>query len=133
MSLFVQFILIYYIAVWAVICFYGLHRYWVVFKYIKYKGWNSAPKPDAHFQNLPRVTVQLPMFNERNVSERIIETCCKLDYPSELLQIQVVDDSTDESALIAKRCCERMVEAGHDVQYLHRDNRNGDNALSRKS
>ena len=125
MSPFVQFILIYYITVWAVICMYGLHRYWVVWTYIRDKGWKSAPKPDKNFQVLPKVTVQLPMFNERHVAERIIETCCKLDYPSELLQIQVVDDSTDESQLIAKRCCERMVEAGSDVQFIHRKNRHG--------
>ena len=93
MSLFVQFILIYYIAVWAVICLYGLHRYWVVWKYIRAKGWKSAPKPAGEFQILPRVTVQLPMFNERHVAERIIETCCNLDYPGELLQIQVLEDS----------------------------------------
>ena len=69
--------------------------------------------------------MQLPMFNERHVAERIIEAACALDYPRELLQIQVLDDSTDESAEIARLCCERLAAAGHPVEYLHRSGREG--------
>lgn len=118
-------LLVYYIAVWAVICVYGLHRYWVVWIFLRNKGWKSAPQPQTRFDALPKVTVQLPMFNERHVAERIIQTCCQLDYPRDKLQIQVLDDSTDESAQIAQRCCERMAAAGHDVQYVHRADREG--------
>ena len=65
------------------------------------------------------------MFNERHVAERVIGAACALDYPTERLQIQVLDDSTDESAEIARRCCERMKEAGHDIEYIHRSRRTG--------
>ena len=118
-------LLAYYIAVWAVICLYGLHRYWVLWVFLRNKGWKSAPQPMGRFDTLPTVTVQLPMFNERHVAERIITASCRLDYPPDKLQIQVLDDSTDDSAEIARRCCERMRAAGHDVQYLHRANREG--------
>ena len=65
------------------------------------------------------------MFNERHVAERIIEAVCALDYPRDRLQIQVLDDSTDDSADIARLCCERMAAAGHPVEYLHRSGREG--------
>ncbi len=68
MELLVLALIIYYIAVWAVICLYGLHRYWVVWIFLRNKGWKSAPQPQARFDTLPNVTVQLPMFNERHVA-----------------------------------------------------------------
>ena len=64
------------------------------------------------------------MYNERRVAERIIEAAaCALDYPRDRLQIQVLDDSTDESADLARRCCDALAGWGHDVQYIHRDDR----------
>jgi cellulose synthase/poly-beta-1,6-N-acetylglucosamine synthase-like glycosyltransferase len=71
------------------------------------------------------VTVQLPMFNECQVARRIIEAACAIDYPADRLQIQVLDDSTDESARIAQRACERMAARGHDMAYCHREDRTG--------
>ncbi len=116
--------LLYYTAVLAVICIYGIHRYWVVWVFLRRKR-DGVPPPAGRFTTLPRVTVQLPMFNERHVAERVIEAACAIDYPPHLLQVQVLDDSTDESAEIARRCCARMTAAGHNVQYLHRENREG--------
>jgi hypothetical protein len=123
-------LLVYYVAVIAVFCGYGIHRYWHVWIFFRTGGLagpdgTGDPPPRSRFERPPRVTVQLPMFNERRVAERVIEAACALDYPRDRLQIQVLDDSTDESADVARRCCARMAEAGHDIQYLHREQRDG--------
>jgi cellulose synthase/poly-beta-1,6-N-acetylglucosamine synthase-like glycosyltransferase len=119
-------LLIAYLAIIAVFCLYGLHRYWLLWLFVRTGGLRTAARePDRRFDELPKITVQLPMFNEAAVAERIITAACAIDYPRELLQIQVLDDSTDDSAEIAADCCRRMAEAGHDIQYLHRDDRDG--------
>ena len=71
------------------------------------------------------VTVQLPIYNELFVVERLIESVTKLDYPLDLMEIQVLDDSNDETRLLAKQCVERFRKAGFDIHYLHRQNRLG--------
>ncbi len=112
-----------YIAVLSILCVYGVHRYWLVMMY--YRTRRKAPRPAGHFSTLPTVTVQLPMFNERYVAQRIIERACQIQYPRDRLEIQVLDDSTDETVAIATETVERMRAAGHDIVYLHRDNRTG--------
>ncbi len=74
---------------------------------------------------MPRITVQLPMFNEQHVAERIIDAACLLDYPRDRLQVQVLDDSTDASADIAVARCAYWQQRGIDIQYLHRTDRTG--------
>jgi cellulose synthase/poly-beta-1,6-N-acetylglucosamine synthase-like glycosyltransferase len=74
---------------------------------------------------LPSVTVQLPLYNERYVAERVIAAACALDYPRELLQIQVLDDSTDDTNRIARRAIEAGRDNGVNVELVHRDNRSG--------
>jgi cellulose synthase/poly-beta-1,6-N-acetylglucosamine synthase-like glycosyltransferase len=74
---------------------------------------------------VPLVTVQLPVYNERYVVERLIDETCHLDYPRELLEIQVLDDSTDETAVLARNCVERYAQLGYPITYHHRDNREG--------
>jgi cellulose synthase/poly-beta-1,6-N-acetylglucosamine synthase-like glycosyltransferase len=112
-----------YLAVLTIICIYGAHRYLLVLLY--YSVRRKAPQPQARFQVLPRVTVQLPMYNERYVAQRIIERTCQIDHPWDRLQIQVLDDSTDQTQPIARQTVERMRAAGHDIMYRHRDNRVG--------
>ncbi len=112
-----------YLAVLAVVCTYGLHRYWLT--YVYYRTRRNAPRPAARFAELPAVTVQLPMYNERLVAERVIAAACAIDYPADKLQVQVLDDSTDESAEIARRFCEKMRRAGCDIEYRHRTDRTG--------
>ena len=112
-----------YIIVLSILCIYGVHRYCLVM--IFYSTRRKAPQLTACFRELPPVTVQLPMFNERYVAERIIERACQIDYPREKLEIQVLDDSTDETTEIAQETIERMRAAGHDVVYLHRTDRTG--------
>jgi cellulose synthase/poly-beta-1,6-N-acetylglucosamine synthase-like glycosyltransferase len=112
-----------YFIVLSLVCVYAAHRYFLV--YLFYRWRNRRPVPKARFQELPPVTVQLPMFNERYVAERIISQACAIDYPRDRLEIQVLDDSTDDTRQIAQAAVERMRAAGHNIVYLHRDNRVG--------
>jgi cellulose synthase/poly-beta-1,6-N-acetylglucosamine synthase-like glycosyltransferase len=112
-----------YISVLAIVALYGFHRYLLVYLYLKHRHDHYQPK--SQFNELPRVTVQLPMYNEREVAERIIDATCRIDYPLEKFEIQVLDDSTDDSARIAREACEKWVAKGYPVKYVHREDRNG--------
>ncbi len=102
---------------------YGLHRYAIVYLYLKNKG--NVPQPQGEFAQLPRVTVQLPIFNELYVVERLLEAVAKLDYPRDLLDVQLLDDSTDETReLSAKRVAE-LKALGLDIVHIHRTDRTG--------
>jgi len=111
------------ILVCLLLAMYGMHRYQLVYLYYKYR--RNAPRKTACFLNKPHVTIQLPMFNEQYVAQRIIEATCKIDWPRDRLEIQVLDDSTDETVQIAGETCNRMRALGHPVTYLHRTNRVG--------
>src|SRR4030095_15735615 len=93
-----------YMSILCAVALSGLSRYNLVYLYIKHR--ENTYKPQGKFADLPRITVQLPMFNEDVVAERIIRATCLLDYPLDKLEIQVLDDSTDHSAEIAQRACE---------------------------
>jgi cellulose synthase/poly-beta-1,6-N-acetylglucosamine synthase-like glycosyltransferase len=119
-------LLIPYFIVLIILAAYGAHRYWLVYLYYKNKK-NKTTEPAAHFDfdDLPRVTVQLPIFNEQYVVERLLDAVCRLDYPQEKLDIQLLDDSTDETVEVARLLVDRYVALGYPVTYLHRDNREG--------
>jgi len=106
-----------------VLSVYGSHRYFMAYLYYRHKF--NVPVPQTRFALLPRVTVQLPVFNEMYVVERLIGAVCELDYPQDRLEIQVLDDSTDETRAIARRCVESWRTRGVDIHYVHRSNRNG--------
>lgn len=112
-----------YFIVLLVLAIYGLHRYSLVYDYFKYAK-NLPPEPPP-VSNWPRVTVQLPIFNERYVIERLVEAVARFDYPRELLDVQVLDDSTDETCQVARNCVERHALRGMPIAYLHRTNREG--------
>ena len=112
-----------YLALLALISIYGLHRYWLVYLFNRHR--RTYPRPAERFTDLPRVTVQLPIYNEGAVAQRIIDAAARLDYPKDRLQIQVVDDSTDESAKVAEQRVEYWAQQGVDIQYLHRTDRTG--------
>jgi len=112
-----------YLSVLGVVALYGFHRYLLVYLYLKHRHDNYQPK--SQFNELPRVTVQLPMYNEREVAERIIDATCSIDYPLEKFEIQVLDDSTDDSGRIAREACDRWIAKGYPVRYIHRENRKG--------
>jgi cellulose synthase/poly-beta-1,6-N-acetylglucosamine synthase-like glycosyltransferase len=102
---------------------YGIHRYFIIYLYLKNR--KRMPVPARHFEKLPKVTVQLPIFNEVYVAERLLLSVSELDYPRELLQIQVLDDSTDETREIIASCAEELQQRGFNVQRIHRVDRTG--------
>ncbi len=112
-----------YFIVLMVLAMYGLHRYWLVYDYFQYS--KNVPLPPPPVTNWPPVTVQLPIFNERYVIERLAEAVSRFDYPRELLDVQVLDDSTDETQEVARACVERHAAQGMPITYIHRTNREG--------
>ena len=117
-------LLIPYFFVLILLASYGLHRYVLVYLYYKNRDKHTVDPP-AYFDELPRVSVQLPMFNERYVAERLIDSICKLKYPTDKLDIQVLDDSTDETVEVVRDLVERYAALGHPISYHHRTNREG--------
>ena len=117
-------LLIPYFSVLIVLSFYGLHRYEMIRGYLKHRK-KLADGPPARFEQLPKVTIQLPLYNEKFVVERLVEETLKIRYPRELFQIQVLDDSTDETHPFAEALCARYQAMGHPVEYRHRSNRHG--------
>jgi cellulose synthase/poly-beta-1,6-N-acetylglucosamine synthase-like glycosyltransferase len=116
-------ILVSYFFVLSILAVYGWHRYYLVYLYMRHK--DSQPIEPAALDPLPVVTVQLPIYNEMYVADRLIDAVCLLDYPRELLEIQVLDDSTDETREIAELAVRRHAAHGIDIKYYHRDDRTG--------
>jgi cellulose synthase/poly-beta-1,6-N-acetylglucosamine synthase-like glycosyltransferase len=117
-------LLIPYFGILTILSVYGLHRYETIRRYRKYRK-NLLTASPRTFEQFPRVTIQLPLYNERFVVERLLEEASKIDYPRELLQIQVLDDSTDETHPYTERLCNEYAAAGLPIEYRHRTNRRG--------
>jgi cellulose synthase/poly-beta-1,6-N-acetylglucosamine synthase-like glycosyltransferase len=117
-------LLIPYFAVMIILAGYGLHRYALVYMYYRNRK-NRTSEPTTRFAELPRVTIQLPIYNEQYVVDRLVEAICKIDYPKDRLDIQVLDDSTDETVKVAQAVVERYAVLGHPITYIHRTNREG--------
>jgi cellulose synthase/poly-beta-1,6-N-acetylglucosamine synthase-like glycosyltransferase len=116
-------IIVAYFTILAILSFYGMHRYVMVFLYHRFR--KNAAVVKEKFAELPRVTVQVPSYNEMYVIERAIDAVCSFDYPRDRLDIQVLDDSTDETQTIALHAVERWRSLGVDIQYIHRMDRGG--------
>src|SRR6187549_2258755 len=112
-----------YFFVLVILAVYGWHRYYLVYLYMKNKG--RIPVPAGKLEAWPAVTIQLPIYNEMYVADRLIDAVCQLDYPRELLEIRVLDDSTDETRSVAERAVRRNADQGIDIKYLHRADRTG--------
>ena len=117
------FLTISYLVVVSVLALYGFHRYCILYLYLKHR--RNVPVPAGRFEDLPKVTVQLPIFNELYVVDRLIKAVADLDYPRPLLEIQVLDDSTDETCALAEAGVKELREAGFHVEYIHRTDRTG--------
>ncbi|MCX7827016.1 MAG: glycosyltransferase, partial [Verrucomicrobiae bacterium] len=113
---------LYFLCLFGLSC-YGLHRYLMVGLYYRHR--RQRLEPTARWETLPRVTVQLPVYNEQYVVGRLLDAVAGLEYPRDRLQIQVLDDSTDETQGIARAKCAALRAEGFYVQYIHRDNRAG--------
>lgn len=115
-----------YFSVLGLLAVFGLHRY--ILTYLYYRHRQNLPEGIPAFEQisqLPTVTVQLPIFNEKYVVERLVKQICQLDYPRELLEIQVLDDSTDETHKIAEAVVRQYREKGFQIVCHHRQNRLG--------
>jgi cellulose synthase/poly-beta-1,6-N-acetylglucosamine synthase-like glycosyltransferase len=117
------FILVLYFFVLSILAIYGWHRYYLVYLYMKNR--DKAPVPAPPLREFPPVTIQLPIYNEMYVADRLIDAVCDMTYPRELLEIQVLDDSTDETTEIAELAVRRHAARGFNISYLHRVDRRG--------
>ena len=115
--------IIIYFTVLAGLSCYGLHRYLMIFLYYKYRKQQILPL--SRFSTLPHITVQLPLYNEMYVADRLLNAVAALDYPTDKLEIQVLDDSTDETSGIVARKVAELRQRGLDVTHVHRLNRRG--------
>ncbi len=123
-------LLVFYILNVTAVSIYGIHALWLTFHFFR-KRRNTPKSPGlaaitSPNGEVPHVTVQLPLFNERWVADRVIRACCALDWPREKLEVQVLDDSTDDAdRCIVDQTVASMVAAGHDVSLVRRTNRQG--------
>ena len=112
-----------YFIVLVVLAAYGIYRYVLVYNFYRYRNNIAGPPPPV--TEWPKVTIQLPIFNERYVVERLVECVAQFDYPLDKLQIQLLDDSTDETQDVARAVVERQQALGIPIEYIHRTNREG--------
>lgn len=112
-----------YLFVLSILGIYGFHRSHLLMLYFRHR--NKSDEPKSLFDELPQITIQLPMFNEMYVVERLMEKVANIDYPKDRFEIQVLDDSTDETVNIAKAKVAELKERGFDIVYLHRTDRTG--------
>ena len=118
-------ILILYFAILAVLAVYGGYRVKQVIDFWRYRKFVPQPKGVFSEAELPVITVQLPLFNEMYVVERLVKAITEVDYPRERLQIQVLDDSTDETVKLAEATVNKYQQLGFDIEYVHRSDRTG--------
>ncbi|HJW29880.1 MAG TPA: glycosyltransferase, partial [Saprospiraceae bacterium] len=106
---------------------YCILQFHLLIKYGKHKASRKLNQSDTgdYLGELPTVTVQLPLYNERFVAERLIDNIVHLDYPPEKIQIQVLDDSTDDTGLVCMAKVEEYQQQGVNIEYIHRANRDG--------
>jgi len=116
-------ILVSYFFVLIILAVYGWHRYYLVYLYMSNR--DKEAKPGPPLDPLPVVTIQLPLYNEMYVADRLIESVCRIDYPRDRLEIQVLDDSVDETRGIAQLAVRRFAAQGLDIKYYHRTDRVG--------
>src|SRR6267143_1805509 len=118
-------ILVLYFSILTVLSLYGIYRIKQVFEFWRYRS--LPPHPAGHFSEteLPRITIQLPLFNEMYVVGRLVKAVTEIDYPRDRMEIQVLDDSTDETRSIARATVEKYAREGFDIHYVHRTDRTG--------
>lgn len=120
--IFDEIVLFTYIVSLTIILIFGSHGFVMIFYHHKYR--KNIPKP-IEMNAEPMVTIQLPMYNELYVVERLINAICELDYPKDKMEIQVLDDSTDETVDLVARLVKQKRELGFDIHHVRRENRSG--------
>ncbi len=112
-----------YFGVLAVLTLYGAHRCYLLWLFARHRA--DAPQPASRFETPPLLTVQVPLYNERYVAERVIEAIGALDWPRDRLDVQVLDDSTDETSAIVAASVARARARGVSIVHLRRAGREG--------
>ncbi len=126
-------LLIPYFVVMLILAFYGIHRYqlvWLYYRNRKRAQHSSAPPARFAEADLPFVTIQLPIFNEQYVIDRLVDACCRIEYARDRFEIQVLDDSTDETREVARGIVQRYAHGAggvlpQPIEYIHRTDRYG--------
>ncbi|HJU83677.1 MAG TPA: cellulose synthase family protein [Holophagaceae bacterium] len=112
-----------YFSILTILSIYGAHRLWMLALYFRHK--KDVPQAPAGRDFEPMVTVQLAIFNEVNVVERLVDAVVRMDWPKEKLEIQLLDDSTDDTVKVAKAVCDKYRALGFDIDHIHRTDRTG--------
>jgi cellulose synthase/poly-beta-1,6-N-acetylglucosamine synthase-like glycosyltransferase len=120
-----SFLITIYILAALLLALYAFNAWLLTFLYYKHRHESPPSPPRRQDEELPPVTVQLPVFNEALVVERLIDAAVALEYPDELLQIQVLDDSTDETTGLAQEFVEYYRTRGVNITLIHRADRAG--------
>lgn len=117
-----EIVLVLYLVLWTILAIHGAHRLWLL---AMYTGARPEAPPPVRSEDWPMVTVQLPIFNELHVAERLIRASVALSAPPGMLEIQVLDDSTDETRHLTRQLVEQLHAQGHDISWHHRTERTG--------
>ena len=118
-----EIILFTYIGSLIILFTFGSHGFIMIYYYLKHRHKRDDLREDL--DGHPMVTIQLPVYNEMYVVERLIKTTCEIDYPIDKLEIQVLDDSTDETVDIAANVVKEYQMLGFDIKHIHREDRTG--------
>jgi len=118
-------VIVFYLIALTILGIYGAHRGHLLMLYLRHRKNVTPPVREFEEDELPTITIQLPMFNEMYVAERLLEGVAAIDYPRHLVEIQVLDDSTDETVQIARAKVDELCERGFDAVYIHRTDRTG--------
>jgi cellulose synthase/poly-beta-1,6-N-acetylglucosamine synthase-like glycosyltransferase len=115
-----------YFGILLILSIYGIHRYFILFLYYRhYKRRPRSSAPALDPSGYPSVTIQLPLYNEYYVAERVINAAAAIRYPKQLFRIQILDDSTDDTARVARNAAKKLHARGFKVDYRHRVDREG--------
>lgn len=126
----VAILIVYFISL-SILFAFGLHGLVMIYYYHKTRAYAT---PDLEIPaELPMVTVQLPVFNEVYVIERLVNAVCEMEYPKDKLEIQLLDDSTDETVEVSRRLVAEWASRGFDIKHIHRIDRSGFKAGALKS
>ena len=113
---------VYFVAL-TVLFLFGSSGFVMMYYYFKCRKMQSVPAPDL--KEFPSVTLQLPVYNELYVVRRLIDAACRIEYPLQQMEIQILDDSTDETTAVIQDCIAGYLARGFDIKHLHRINRQG--------
>jgi cellulose synthase/poly-beta-1,6-N-acetylglucosamine synthase-like glycosyltransferase len=126
MQIFIYLIGLLYLCVVISLCFYGFHNLLIAILYLQ-RGMPIKPGKTNRppMKEWPKVTLQLPIFNEKYTIERLLSSITQLEYPADRLQIQVLDDSTDDTAELTRQLVEGYKARGVNIDWIHREDRTG--------